>query len=106
MAGTSPARGGYRDRTVDRGDHGDFKPVVQSLLQHVAKLRLGRLRQRHSVLLRARRNLYRARGLPELSQSLAADPLAALDDADLFAPMAQHGESLSHAASWRHRRQP
>ena len=39
--------------------------------------------------------------LSDLSQSMAADPLAALDDTDLFAAMAQHRQPLSHAASWR-----
>ena len=75
------------------------------LLQHAAGPQLERFRQRHPVLLRARRGLYRARGLSELSQSMAADPLAALDDADLSAAMAQYRQPLPHAASRRRRRQ-
>ena len=50
--------------------------------------------------------LYRARGLSDLPQSMAADPLAALDDANLSAAMAQCRQSLPHAASRRRRRQP
>ena len=41
-----------------------------------------------------------------LSESVAADPLAALDDADLSAAMAQHRQPLSHAVARRCRRQP
>src|SRR5690242_19488676 len=98
LAGTTPTRRDYRDGIVGRRDHGDFEPVVQPVLQHPAKLRLGRFRQRYSFFLRACRGLYRDRGIPELSESLATDPLAALDDADLSAAVAQHGESLPHAA--------
>jgi len=61
---------------------------------------------RDPVLLRDRGDLHRARGVPELSESVAADPLAALDDADLSAAMAEHREPLSHAAARRRRRQP
>ena len=41
------------------------------------------LRQRAAVFLHSRRRLHRARGLPALSAPVAADPLAALDDARL-----------------------
>ncbi len=85
---------------------GDPQPMVQSLLQYAAGPQLDGLRQRYPVLLRARCDLYGARGLSELSQSLAADPLAALDDADLSAAVAQYRQPLPHAASRRRRRQP
>ena len=42
---------------------------------------LGCVRQRAAVFLRARRGVHRARGLSALSQPVAPDPLAALDDA-------------------------
>src|SRR5436190_19029934 len=98
------AGGGYRRRTVDCGVHGHSEHLVQPLLQHPAKLRLGRFRQRDHLLLRPRSHLHRSRRLSDLSHTLAADPLAPLDDADLSAAMAQYREPLSHAASRRCRR--
>ena len=46
---------------------------------------LERLRQRDPLLLRAGGCLHRACGLSALPESVAADPLAALDDANLSA---------------------
>src|SRR5580704_19094296 len=80
--------------------------MVQSLLQYLAGPQFQRLRQRHPVLLRDRCDLHRARGVPELPEYVAADPLAALDDPDLSAAMAQYREPLSHAVARRCRRQP
>ena len=41
-----------------------------------------------------------------LRDAMAANSLAALDDANLSAELAERGQSLSHAASWRQSRQP
>ena len=80
-----PARRGDRHRAVASSRSRSSSTMVQSLLQHPAGSQLGRLRQRRRVFLRAGGDVYRARGLPALPQSVAADPLAALDDADLSA---------------------
>ena len=61
---------------------------------------------RDHLFLRPRRHLHRARGLPALSQSMAADPLAALDDRALSRRLAASGQPLPDAASGRRRRQP
>ena len=79
--------------------------MVQSFLQHIAGPRLERLRQRHRVLLRACRDLHGAGRLSDLPQSVAANPLAKLDDADLSAAVAARSQSLSHATARRCRRQ-
>src|ERR1700680_4326710 len=88
LAGTPPAWRADRDRAVARRHPGDPERMVQSFLQHLAGSQFQRLRQRHPVLLRDRGDLHRARSVPELPEPLAADPLAALDDADLSAAMA------------------
>ena len=49
--------------------------------------------------------LHRARGLPALSQSMAADPLAALADQALSRRMAARRQSLPHAVAGRRGRQ-
>ncbi len=66
----------------------------------------GTASSRADVLLCAGDGLHRARGLSALSQSMAADPLAALDDAALSRPLARRRQPLSHAAPRRCRRQP
>ena len=68
------------DRACAGRDRRPAKPVEQPLLQRASGEELGRLRQRDRLLLRAGDLLHRACGLPALSQSMAADPLAALDD--------------------------
>src|SRR5262249_26539291 len=105
LAGPAPARCRYRNRTVDRGVHGHSQPVVQPFLQHAARPQLGHLRQRDFVFLRAGCSLHRALGLPELSELLATDSVATMDDADLFASVAQQRHPLPHAATRRRRRQ-
>ena len=105
LGGPAPARRGGRHPALARRHPGHSEPMVQSLLQHAAGSQFQRLRQRGVVFLRAGRDLYGAAGLPELSESVAANPLAALDDPDLSAAMAQHRQPLSHAASRRRRRQ-
>ncbi len=44
--------------------------------------------------------LRRARGLSALSQSMAADPLAALDDEAVSRQLARRLQPLSHATAW------
>ena len=66
---------------------------------------MGRVHLRDRLFLRVGSDLYRARGLPTLSQSMAADPVAALDDAALPRSLAGRRQSLPHAAARRCRRQ-
>ncbi len=66
---------------------------------------MGRVRLRTRLFLHFGDDLYRARGLPTLSQSMAADPVAALDDAVLPRSLACRRQSLPHAAPRRCRRQ-
>ncbi len=106
LARPHPSRRGDRHRIVDRRHQCDPELLVQWILHRAAEPRLGRLRPLHPGVLRAGRDLHGGPGVPKLSQSLAADPLAALHDADLSAAMAQHRQPLSHAASRRRRRQP
>ena len=84
-AGRAAARRRDRDRTGDRRHQRADQPMEQPLLQRAAGPQLGRVRQRAAVLLRARRRLHRARGLSALSQPVAPDPLAALDDQPISA---------------------
>ena len=77
----------------------------QPLLQRAAGIQLGRLRQGDRRLLRAGDVLHRACRLPALSQSMAADPLAALADQALSRRMAARRQSLPHAIAGRRRRQ-
>ena len=67
---------------------------------------MGQLRLGADVLLCPGDSLHRARRLSALSQSMAADPLAALDDAAISRPLARGRQPLSHAAARRRRRQP
>ena len=81
LARPHAAGGGDRHRAVDRRHHRAAQPVERALLQCAAGSQLERLRLRARLFLRARRDLHRARGLSALSEPVAADPLAALDDA-------------------------
>ena len=105
MAGPPVAGGGDRHRTVDRRHHGADQRVERPLLQCAAGSKLERLRLPARLFLRAGDDLHSARGLSALSQSMAADPLAAL--ADLALPRSLDGgrQSLPHAAHGRRRRQ-
>ena len=86
-------------------DQRSAEPVEQPLLQCAAGEELGRLRQGNRHLLHPGHVLHRACGVPALSQSVASDPLAALDDQPLSGRMAARRQPLSHAASGRCRRQ-
>ena len=57
------------------------------------------------VLLRTGGRLYRACGLPALSQSMAADPLAALDDAAISRSLARRAPTTTACSPRRCRRQ-
>src|SRR5580704_4495601 len=101
LARTHPSCRGDRPRTVDRGDHRRAELLVQQFLQRLAEPRCERLRLEHPGVLRAGQHLHRDRGVPKLSQSLAADTLAPFHDADLSAAMAEHRQPLPHAAARR-----
>ena len=105
LAGTPAA--GRRDRRRARPRRHQRAPqrMEQPLLQRPAGSQLGQLRQGAPVFLRSRGALHSRRRLPALSQSMAADSLAALDDGAVPRRMAQGQQSLSHAAARRRRRQ-
>ena len=104
--GAHPACRRRRDRARHRRDQRPDQPVERALLQRAAGPQLGRVRHAASDLLRAGRQLHRARGLPALSQPMAPDPLAALHDDALPRRLARRRQPLPHAACRRRRRQP
>src|SRR5712691_1239455 len=71
---------GHRHRALGRGHQRHAQSVVQPLLQRAAGAQLGQLRFGAVVLLCPGRGLRRAGGVSTLPQSMAADPVAALDD--------------------------
>ena len=82
------------------------QPVEQPLLQRAAGEELGRLRPGNRRLYASWRPFCVVLvGLPALSQPVAADPLAALDDHHISRRVAARRQSLPHAAAGRRRRQ-
>src|ERR1700730_9035422 len=88
MALPVAAGGGDRDRTFAGFYQRAAERVEQPLLQCAAGEELGRGCQGNRDLFPFGHILQRAVGLPALSQSRAADPLADLDDQPLSRPMA------------------
>src|SRR5260370_36611511 len=84
MAWPVPAGGGDRDRAFAGFDQRAAERVEQPFLQCATGEELGRLRQGNRRLLPFGDVLHRAVGLPALSQSMAAEPLADLDDPPLY----------------------
>jgi hypothetical protein len=79
----------HHHRAVDRGDQRGAQSMEQPLLQRAARAQLGQFRLGAVVLLCPGGDLHRDRGLSTLSQSMAADPVAALDDAAISRSLAR-----------------
>src|SRR5450755_3768016 len=103
-----PGTSGRRDRhrAGERLPHGAVQPLEQRVLQRAAGEESGRLHLPDRLFLRSRHLLGRAQGLSDLPQSMAADPLAALDDRPLSRRMAARRQPLPDAAGRRRGRQP
>ncbi len=92
------ARGGDRDRTLAGRNRCSVQPVAEPLLQCAAGEELGQFRQGNGYLYSPGVLRHRACSLPALSQSMAANPLAALDDHQISRRMAARRQPLPHAA--------
>ena len=93
------------DRAVARRHHGADQQLEHALLQRAAGPQLGCVRQRAAALLRPGGAFIVLAVYQLYLQPVAADPLAALDDAQLSRPLADRRQPLPHAASRRRRRQ-
>src|SRR6476469_9084023 len=82
------ARSGDFDRTFAGLDQRASEPVEQPVLQRASREELGWVRYRGRYLFSAGDLLHRAFRLSALPQPVASDPLAPLDDFDLFGRMA------------------
>src|SRR6185437_13483489 len=82
------AGGGDCDRARDRRDQCPAQSVEQRVLQRAAGPQLGRVRLSARLFLCLGGDLHRPRGLSALSQPVAPDPLAQLDDEVLSGSLA------------------
>ena len=101
VGGARPAGGGHRHRAGHRRHHGGAERLERPLLRRAAEPQLGQFRLRARLLLRAGGDVHPARRLPDLSEPVAADPLAAVDDRAAARRMAGRGQPLPHAAARR-----